>query len=373
MSSRRALVLALLPGLILLGCSSKTPLEPLWVGHLAQLSGPAKAQGVQAQEAVRMAVDEVSALRVGGRPLAVRHVDTRGETETARGEAVRLIAVSKATALLVGGETAQAERVGRESLPYGVPVLVCGELASPPGENVFVLGAGAERRGMALARYAAGTFEPNTVAVVVDGRNALAGALAASFVQQCRKRTGPAVQESPFLNEQELKEIVSRLVKSRPGAVLVAGSVRDCLRVRTELLEAKVAVPVLFGGDDVGAGGLRPNAKDGPDLYLATAFAEDRLSEKGHDFERRFRESSGERPTIAAALAYDATRLLSDAMRQVGTTNGARVREQLAKTEDFESVTGSLAFKDRQARRPVFVVCVHDGEAKVVKTVASDE
>ncbi len=177
MSSRRVFVLALLPGLILPGCSSKTPPEPLWVGHLAQLSGPGKAQGTQSQEAVRMAVDELSALRVAGRPLAVRHVDTRGDAETARGEAVRLITVSKVTALLVGGEAAQAERVGREALPYGVPVLVCGELPLPPGENVFVVGAGAERRGAALARYANDSIKPDTVAVVVDGRNALAGSL----------------------------------------------------------------------------------------------------------------------------------------------------------------------------------------------------
>ncbi len=170
-----------------------------------------------------------------------------------------------------------------------------------------------------------------------------------------------------------MKERLSRLVKSRPGAVLVAGSVRDCPRVRADLLEAKVSVPVLFGGEDVGASGLRPEEKDGPEVYFATAFADERLSEKGRDLARRFRESTGEGPTIAAALAYDATRLLFEVMGQTGTANGARVRDQLAKTEVFESVTGSLAFKDRQARRPVFVVRVREGEAKVVKTVAAGD
>jgi branched-chain amino acid transport system substrate-binding protein len=373
MSSRGALVLALLPGLILVGCSSKMPPEPLWAGHLAPLSGPGKTEGTRELSAVRMAVDEASALRIGGRPLAVRHVDTRDDPETARGEAVRLITVSKVTALIVGGDAVTAERVGRESLPYGLPVLVCGELASPPGENVFVVGAGPEPRGRALARYAGDTIKPGTVAVVVDGRNALAGVLASAFVQQCRKQPAPAIQESAFLNDQELKERVTRLVKSAPSAVLVAGSVRDCLTVRADLREARVAVPVLFGGADVDPSSLYLDDKEGPDVYLATAFAEERLSEKGRDFERRFRESTGEQPTVAAALAYDATRLLFEAMRQAGTANPARVRDQLSKTDDFESVTGSLAFRERQARRPVFVVRVRDSEAKVVRTGGPDD
>jgi branched-chain amino acid transport system substrate-binding protein len=373
MSSRRRFTLALLPSLILGGCSSKTPPEPLWVGHLAPLSGPGKSQGDQAQQAVRLAVEESAAVRVAGRPLAVRHADTRGEGDTGRAEAVRLIAVSKVTALIVNAEAAQAERVGRESLPYGVPVLVCGELASAPAENVFVMGAGPEPRGRVLARYAVETLSFETVAVVVDGRNALAGAFAASFVRQCRKQERPTVHESLYLNEQELKEIVSRLIKSRPAAVLLAGTARDCLRVRSDLLEAKAAVPILFGGEDLGARGLRPDSKEGPDIYLATAFAETELGEKGRDFDRRFREATGERPGISAALAYDATRLLFEAMSQAGTTSGTRIREQLAKTDDFESVTGSLSFKDRQARRLVFVVRVRGGEVKVVRSVRSDE
>ena len=143
--------------------------------------------------------------------------------------------------------------------------------------------------------------------------------------------------------------------------------------VCADLVEAKVAVPFLFGGEDGGTGGVRTDEKDGPDVYLATAFVEEKESDKGRDFDRRFREATGARPTIAAALAYDATRLLFDAMREAGTSSGARLREQLAKTEDFESVTGGLSFKDRQVRRPVFVVRIHNGETKVVKVVAGDE
>ena len=371
------LILAVMPGLILSGCSAKTTVEPLWIGHIAQLSGSRKAQGVQARLGVNLAVDETTTagLRVMGRPLAVRHVDTRGEAETPRAEAVRLIAVSKVSALLVDVDSAQAERVGRESLPYGVPVLVCGELASPPGENVFVLGAGPEARGRALARCAAETLKADAVLVVIDGRNALAGAVAASFLKECRKIGKPKAEEVEYLTEEEFKERLSGVIKAKPQAVLLAGSVSDCQRLRSELLTAGLRPPVLFGGEDFGVIRLWRESDVRPDVYLATVFAAEGLkeNEKGREFARRFQEAAGEPPTLAAALTYDGTRLLFEALRKAETDNGPRVREQLAKIEAFDSVTGSLSFKDHQAVRPVFVVRVQGNEAKVVKTFRSDE
>ena len=375
MNILRTYCLALLPSLFVFGCSSKQPPEPFWIGHLAQLSGSGKAQGIQAQKGVRLAVDDAmtAGVRVLGRALAVRHVDTRGDGESARAEAVRLITVSKATALLVSADPASAERVGRESLAYGLPVLLCGELGVPPAENVFVLGAGPEPRGRALARCAADEVKAGTVAVLVDSRNPVAGALAAAFVQQYRKTPRSTVQEWEYQNAEEFKERIGQLLKTQPGTVLVAGTWTDMLKVRADLHEAKRTVPILFGGEDTGATAMRSQDAEGAEIYLATAFAIDGLSEKGRDFAERFQKATGEPPTLAAALAYDGTRLLFDAMSKANTISGTRVREQLAKIEGFESVTGTLSFKERQACRPIFVVRLKGDAAKMVKTVSAEE
>jgi branched-chain amino acid transport system substrate-binding protein len=367
MRGRHARVLAVLPGLLLVGCSSKAAPEPIWLGHLAQMTGPAKWAGTKSQQGVRLAVEEEAAVRVLGRPLAVRHADTRGEPETARAEAVRLIAVSKVAALLVSVDAAQAERIGREALPYGLPVVVCGELASPPGENVFVLGAGPEARGRALARCLADEVKAGTVAVFVDGRDALAGAVAAAFAQQWRKTARRQAEEWEYLNDDDLKERINRAIKARPAAVLVAGSVRDCQRVRADLAAEMVSAPVLFGGPDVDAAALR-RGEGGDAVYLATAFA----AEGGREFARKFEDTTREPPTVAAVLAYDGTRMLFEAMRDAGTNTGTRVRDQLAKVEVFESVTGKVSFKDRQARRPVFVLRLKGDAVTLVKTVEPD-
>src|SRR6516225_6482921 len=98
----RWLSLALLLPLAALGCAPKVGPEPVWVGQLLSLDGPNRAIGQHARQGVEQAVAEVRAAgqTVGGRPLAVLHVDDRGDAATVRAETVRLLTVNKAVALL---------------------------------------------------------------------------------------------------------------------------------------------------------------------------------------------------------------------------------------------------------------------------------
>src|SRR5689334_6421116 len=84
--------------LLLAGCSRKAEPEVLWVGHLAPLSGPHRERGEEAARAIELLLDQIKA---DGKKVAVRHVDAESKA-TARAEAVRLLAVNRVLALLVG-------------------------------------------------------------------------------------------------------------------------------------------------------------------------------------------------------------------------------------------------------------------------------
>jgi ABC-type branched-subunit amino acid transport system substrate-binding protein len=362
--------LILLSLLLLTGCSQKTPPEPIWVGHLTSMTGPGKSAGVASQAAVKLDVEDFAAdgFKVVGRPVAVRHVDTRGDAETARVEAGRLIAVNKVVALLTAVDPASAERIGRESLPYGVPVVVCGELPGPPGENVFVVGAGPAARGRALARAAEDIVKGGPVAVLVDGRDPIAGALASAFAREYRKDGKHTATVADYLNADEFSRKRAALVGQKFDAVLLAGSAEDAEQLRNDLHTTKRTCPLLFGGAD-GVSSWSDIA--GVPVYSATAFLTEELSEKGGAFARRYQEKTGERFDLSAALAVDATNLLFEALKQ--TAPGTKLREQLAKIETLDGTTGALTFKDRQARRPVFVVSWKGGAATLVKKVPAEQ
>src|SRR6516225_1851755 len=108
----RWLSLALLLPLAALGCAPKVGPEPVWVGQLLSLDGPNRAIGQHARQGVEQAVAEVRAAgqTVGGRPLAVLHVDDRGDAATVRAETVRLR--KPAPRRPRGGSGGRRDRVG---------------------------------------------------------------------------------------------------------------------------------------------------------------------------------------------------------------------------------------------------------------------
>src|SRR5947209_9095846 len=93
--------------LALVGCGNPPGTDPIFVGHLAPLSGPDKLIGEHARRGILLAVEEVNQEdnRIQGRRVNVLHADTRGETDQAKNEAVRLITINKVTALLGGTDT----------------------------------------------------------------------------------------------------------------------------------------------------------------------------------------------------------------------------------------------------------------------------
>ena len=82
MTAIRSVVVAGLAATLLApltGCTSRTP-APIWVAHIATLSGPDKDAGDSAVHGIRLAVEEINNdLSAGvGRPFKVIHSDARG-------------------------------------------------------------------------------------------------------------------------------------------------------------------------------------------------------------------------------------------------------------------------------------------------------
>jgi branched-chain amino acid transport system substrate-binding protein len=367
--SRR--LLALLVPLALAGCSTRTEPEPIWLGHLAPLSGPDRLRGQSARQGILLAVEEARAegQTVAGRRVAVRHADTRGQAEVARAETVRLLAVNKVAALLAGPEASLAGEVVQAAGPYEVGVVVPGELPDPPPAGALALGARPGYRGQVLARYAAKQLKAQRAALLTDARDALATAVAAGFARAWPRRPPRALGEWTYEKEAELDDLVGQVRDWKPGVVLLAARLRDfgklCARLRTRGVKG----PILHGGPDVGAEALRRVAADDPDLYTATVYAYRGLSGRGEKFALQYEKRFGEPPDLFAVQAHDAARLLLEAVQQAQSGERAKVREALLGKEAFEALTGTVSWQERLPRRRLFLLRLRKDEVKLVRTV----
>jgi branched-chain amino acid transport system substrate-binding protein len=359
----------LLAPLLLAGCSHSPATDPIVVGHLAPLSGPDKMIGEHARQGIILAVEEVNAEgeKVNGRRVEVTHVDDRG---AGGDEAVRLIAVNRAVALLGGVSAERAEQIARASQPYGVPLVTPSPLPSPLAvETAFSTGPPPAHQGKVLARFAAEELKVKRVAVLLDARGGVFAGVAAAFEREFNAGGERQADQFRYDNDAALADLAGRAAKSKPDAVLIAASVGDFVKLREGLARAEVKGPVLFGGEETAWPALLAESDAGREVYAVTTFAAAGLTPQGKEFAKKYRERFKEEPDQPAADAYDGARLLFEAMRRAKSSEPERVRPTLADLGTFDSLTGPLTIDkgDHGARRPVFVVRQQEGQPKLVK------
>jgi branched-chain amino acid transport system substrate-binding protein len=370
--------LAALPLLLALsGCGARTEPEPFTIGQLASLSGPTKSRGEHARNGAGLAVEVAlrGDQRVLNRKVVVRHVDDRGDPELLQAEAVRLLTLNRVVGLIGGPDEAASEQLVRIVQNYSVPVLLPADVSAlPAGDSIFCLNAAPERRGATLARYAARDLRCRRVVALTEAREGPGTSLAAGFMKKWRQEHGENKDafsaEWSYAKETEWPELTGRTLAARPDVVLLAVAPNGFLQLRSRLAAAGLNVPIFYGGEDRGTVPFSEARKEGPTIYLATAFTAGAESgDDGQAFVREYEQQFHEPPDLAAALAYDGVRLLIEALTRAKTAVPARLKAELVGMTDFPGVTGPVSLADRRAQRRLFVAVVRGAETKVVGTI----
>jgi branched-chain amino acid transport system substrate-binding protein len=106
--------------------------------------------------------------------------------------------------------------------------------------------------------------------------------------------------------------------------------------------------------------------------YYSTHFSAENTDPAVARFVEKYKARwNGEIPGAFSALGYDAVYVLADAIKRAGTTEGPKLRDALAATKNFPSVSGATTIdKDRNASKAATIIALRDGKARFHKTVA---
>ena len=275
--------------------------------------------------------------------------------------------------LLGGRDAAQVERLGRDVQQYAVPLVAPDGLPSQgTAEYLFSVNVAPAYRGQILARFAASKWKAARAVVVSDSRDPTFTALATTFGKEWTKLGGTSPEGETYQSEAELTALAGRLAKMQPELIVLAASALDIPKLRRQLPEAHRQVPVLCGGEEP----LTVLAGDGEasaEVYGVTVYVASQDKPGEQEFAKRYEERFHETPDRQAALAYDSVRLVAEAMRRAQATTGAKLRDELARMDNWDSVTGPLQIGlDHYARRAVFVVRLDKGHEVIVQRYEAD-
>ncbi len=370
-------LLTLLPAF--LGCTNATP-PPIEIGHVSDKTRLDKA-GDQAEFGMRLALhelqnDDALAQTFGGRKLQIRHTDTRGKLDAFEAQAVRLDSVNRCVALLGGLANAETAALSNAKVPL---LTFHGQPSSNAGNHVIYLGMSPSRQGAALAKVVAEDAMTSRIVILIDERGVEATVLSESFrkaleaARHDAKADPVAVQVLRFAKDAKWNELIERMNSLELQVAVFAGSVHDFNAWRKVLRREFVGEQphLLYAGSD---GDHRLFDLEGDattPVELATSFYADPKSDKIAAFTKAFREAFQTEPDVHAALAYDGTRMLVEAMKQKPKElTPEKLREELLKTT-IDGLTGPLTITtDREVTRPLFVVRWQNGKLTAVKTIA---
>jgi branched-chain amino acid transport system substrate-binding protein len=348
-----------LAGLVLsvAGCSSQQAAPTYYLGYVANFTGADRTAAENARRGIELALRQFN--RNPDRPMTVkvREVEVADKLEAFESAAARLVSINRVVALQGGRTVAEAERLDRGGVPVLSPV---GSRSRAMTEYAFCTGLTPAFRGKVLARFAAEELKAKKVAILADDRSEEAGALAVAFAREWPAVAGEPKQPRPrpefFGKQAKLADLLSNLPKEKVEAILIAGKVDGDWPA--------VVVPILYGGEE----------RDWPRkpvdvVYATTAFVRDQVSKEIKEFVKEYRGIHEEDPDVSAAVAYDDTRILLDALIKTEPNSGvATLRKLLAETQEFAGLSGPMGFdKEQCLRRPAFIVRWKNGQVKTVK------
>lgn len=333
------------------GCSST---QVIRIGHVAPLTGGIAHLGKDNQRGAQLAIEELNAkgVQIAGQVVKFELVteDDQADGRTATAVAERLVGAKVAAVVghLNSGTSIPASRVySRAGIPTITPSATNPKLTRQGLSQTFRLIVDDIALGQVLGRYSVKSLGAKRVAVV-DDRTAYGQGVADAFESGARG-AGAVVVERQFANNRmtDFSHLVSTLALTDPDLVFFGGMDDQAGALLSEMQRQGMRAQ-LVGGDGICtaelpklAGGLISDdqvwcAEPGDTTGVSTPQAQ--------QFQRRFEERFGTKPILFAPYTYDAVRLFAKAMVDAGSADPRIFVPVLAKTADWQGVTGSVSF-----------------------------
>lgn len=337
------------------------------VGAYFSLSGEDTAFGVDSREGIELAVDEIN--KAGGikkKPMKVLFEDDKSKPDEANNKVLQLIDRDKVVALL--GEVASSRsRAGgivanKKKIPMITPSSTNPDVTRI-GPFVFRVCFTDDVQGQMGAEFVVNKLGKKKIAMLFASDDLYSSGLAKEFRDYAKKLGAEIVIEKSFLKkETNFTTYINEVKSANPEIIYAPIYYNAMVPIAQQAKAVGVKGEMFVGGDGWDSEVLMKDAGDEMEgAYFTNHYAPDVPWPDAKAFLSKYQERFKHTPTSLAAQAYDATRLLADAMGRAKTDTPEGIRDAIAATKNFAGATGSISINaERNAEKPVVIVKIKD-------------
>lgn len=370
------IVAALVVAVAIAGCGEKKASDVIKIGIFEPITGANAAGGQLEVEGIKLANKLYP--EVLGKKVELVIADNKSDKVEAATAAARLVEKEKVTAIIGSWGSSLSMAAGDIVRKGKVPTIgasCTNPLVTKGNEYYFRVCFIDPFQGTVMANYAYNKLNAKKAAIVQEVSNDYAVGLANYFTENFKKLTGDANCVVAVANyntgDQDFSAQLTNIKSKNPDVIFAPGNFTESALLISQARKLGITCPII-GGDtwetqeflDIGK-----KAVEG--VVFSTFFAnETPITNESKTFLDEYRKEYKKEPAAVAALGYDAYILILDAIKRAGSTDTVKIRDEIAKTTNFEGAAGFISLDENgDAVKDAVIKHVKDGKFTYLDTI----
>ena len=366
--------LLLLTGIILAGCGGGGG-DTIKVAILAPLSGPVPTFGVMTRDGALLAIDEWNAKGgILGKKIQAVVEDSQCTPDPAVNAANKVIDQDKVHYIV--GEVCSKASIPISEIANSKKVVQISPTSTNPDVTVGKDGKVKDYifracfidpfQGTVGAKFALDNLKAKTAFIMLDQANDYVKGLAEFFEKAFTAGGGKVVGKETYTSKDtDFSAILAKVAAAKPDLVYLPDYYNVVNLVTKQAKEKGIKAPFM-GGDGWDSSDMDLKAVDGGFFTNHYSPQDTRPEVQGlvKAFGDKYKDDKSQPkvPDALAALAYDATNLMLQGIKEAGADDTAKVKDALAKIS-FNAVSGKITFDaNHNPVKSATILAIKDGK-----------
>ena len=360
--------------LLTTGCGNTNSNE-IKIGANLEMTGNTATFGQSATNGAKLAIKQVNAKGgVLGKQITLVVADNKSDTAEAANAMQKLATQDKVIASIA--PIASSSVMAAAQVNESAKILGISPTASNP--NVTVDPETGKVRdylfratfidpfqGAVMANFAKNTLKAQKAAVYIENSSDYAKGLGKFFKETFVQNGGNIVSDEAYLaKDTDFKATLTKIKASNPDVIFVPGYYQEVGMIIKQAREIGITVPIL-GADGWDSAKLPEiaGAEALNNAFFSNHYSPDDNSPEIKNFVEAYKAEYGQVPDAFAALSYDATMMIIEAIKRAGVEDSVKVKDELAKTKDYTAVSGKITLNEtHDAVKSAVIIEMKDGK-----------
>lgn len=354
--------------------------DTIKVGGLLEMTGGSASFGISSKNGIDLALKKINEKGVlGGKKLSVVVADTKSEASEATNGMQKLISQDKVVAVI--GPNQSSAVIASGAISNGAKVTDITPMGTNPDVTVD---PGTQKvkpysfrtcfidpfQGTVMAAFASNDLKVKKAAIYIDNTSDYAKGLAQFFKENFVKNGGEVVIEEAYLQKDtDFKSTLTKIKAANPDFIYIPGYYQEVGLIVKQAREMGITVP-MAGGDGWDSAKLPEIAGKASleNTFFSSLYSPDDDSALNKEFVAEYKKAYNTNPDVFAALAYDSTLLVAEAIEKAGSADPAKIGEAMAKISGFKGVSGEVTFNEQHNPIKSAVIIEHKDGVQTFKT-----